>query len=210
MKKWLLVLLLICPFVVKAECNKEKHQEYVKLASNITYDNNYSKSHGTFTIVVYNIFNGMHIEYKGEKYKPNSDNEVTITGVEGGTKVQLEVYGNDGCEQISRIIVDEPFFNRYYGSEKCKPYIDKLVVCSSQFTSVEVTESILDKAIYNYTHDISQKTDKDKEEVVELTLLAKVREFLLEWGIKIVLLILTTGLSVGFYNTKFRKMKHGI
>ena len=210
MKKWVLVLLLICPLIVNAECNKEKHKDYVKLANNITYDNNYSKSQGTYTIVVYNIFNGMRIEYNGDVYKPNAENEVTIANVQGGTKVQLEIYGNDGCEQISRIIIDEPYFNKYYGSTKCKPYIDKLVICSSQFTSTEVTESILDKAIYNYNHDISQKTDKDKDDQTELTFFAKIREFLLEWGVKIILFIVTTGLSVGFYNTKFRKMKHGI
>ena len=142
--------------------------------------------------------------------KYSKQNEVTIANVQGGTKVQLEIYGNDGCEQISRIIIDEPYFNKYYGSTKCKPYIDKLVICSSQFTSTEVTESILDKAIYNYNHDISQKTDKDKDDQTELTFFAKIREFLLEWGVKIILFIVTTGLSVGFYNTKFRKMKHGI
>ena len=209
MKKWLLVLLLLMPFVVKAECNKEKHDEYVKLSSSITYDNNYSKSQAAFTIVVYNIFSGMYIEYGGQTYKPNAENEVTITGIKGGTPVSLDIYGNDGCDQIKRIIIDEPYFNKYYGSDKCRPYVEKLIVCSSQFTSVEVTESRLDKAIYNYTHNISDQTEKN-EEIVELTLFGRIKEFLYNWGLKIVLLLLTIGLSVGFYSTKFRKIKHGI
>ena len=50
MKKVVLMILLMIPFVINAEeCNKDKHKEYINLSSNITYDNNYSKSSNTFS-----------------------------------------------------------------------------------------------------------------------------------------------------------------
>lgn len=209
-KKVILVLLLLIPFMVSAECDKTKHQEYVKLASNITYDNTYSKSAGTFSITVFNIFNGMHVKYGDKTYSPNSDNEVVISGITGGTYVSMDVYANDGCEAIKRINKQEPYYNKYYGSRECVGYEDKLTMCAHQFTSSEVTKSLLDKAIYNYNYNIDQNTDGNNNDGTEASLYTKVKEFLLNWGIKIMLLVVTSVLTWAVCSDKFRKIKHGI
>ena len=208
-KKVILILLLMIPFVVNAECDKAKHQDYVKLASNITYDNSYSKSAGTFSITVFNVLNGMYIKYDGKEYKPNSSNEVIIKNIAGGTYVSLEVYANDGCGILKRINKSEPYFNKYYGSDDCVGYEDKLTMCAHQFTSSEVTKKLLDRAIYNYNNKIKNEP-KEKETEADNTFYTKVMDFLMNWGIKIVLLVVTTVLTWAICSDKFRKIKHGI
>ena len=85
MKKIALVILLMIPFVINAEeCNKEKHKEYINLSSNITYDNNYSKSSNSFTITIYNMFEGMYAKYDKKEYKPGKDNTIVIEKISGG------------------------------------------------------------------------------------------------------------------------------
>ena len=79
MKKLVLVILLLIPFAINAEeCDKNKHKEYINLSSNITYDNNYSKSSNNFTITIYNIFDGMYAKYNDKEYKPGSDNTIIV------------------------------------------------------------------------------------------------------------------------------------
>ena len=212
MKKLILIILLLIPFVVNAEeeCNKEKHKEYLSLADNITYDNQYIKSENRFTITVYNLFGGMYAKYNETVYKVSSDNTITISKIPCGDKVTIDIYGNDNCSPVKRIMVKEPYYNKYYGSEKCKGYEDILLMCHSQFTNIEVSESLIDKAIYNYKHDISQKVTKDDKPEEEETILSKVTVFLTNWGLKILLAVISTILSISLFSDKYRKVKHGI
>ena len=209
MKKVILILLILCPLLVNAECNKEKHQEYVNVSNKITYDNSYSLSASSFTVTVYNIIDGMYVVYNGKKYFPNTENEVTVPKIPEGSNIKLDVYANDGCEQIKRITISEPYYNPFYNSVKCIKYQTELALCANQFTTSPVTESILDKAIYNLENEIDQTTDTRVEETPP-TLYDRVREFMLNWGIKILLLVVTTVLSLAFFSDKFRKVKHGI
>ena len=211
MKKIVLLLVLMLPlFVYADECDKEKHQEFLKLSESITYDNSYSKSANSFTITIYNVFDGMHAEYKDQKYKPLSDNTIIVEDIPCGEKVSIDIYGNDNCSGLKRIVLNEPYYNKYYGSSLCEGYENKLLMCSSQFTSVEVTKSVLEKSIYNYNHNISQKTTKEKVVVKEETLFSKVTLFLRSWGIRIILAIISTILSISLFSEKYRKVKHGI
>ena len=210
MKKILLIILLVIPFVVYADCNRDKHAEYLKLADNITYDNNYSMSAKGFTVTIYNIFDGMYIMFGEKKYSPDADNIVTISNIKGGTNVILDIYANDGCSQIKQIVIMEPYYNTYYGSKDCYGYEDKLTICSSQFTSSEVTKTILEKSKYNYDNVIVQQEDPGAGGDGEPSLIQKTKDFLLNWGVKFLLLVITTAVCLYFYNDKFRKIKHGI
>ena len=209
MKKIIILILLMIPFTINAaECDKAKHQEYLSLSEDITYDNQYTKSSGTFTITIYNVFGGMHAEYNKKKYEVTKDSTIVISNIDCGEKVTIDIYGDDNCGATKRILVKEPYFNKYYGSSLCKGYEEKLLMCKSQFTNVEVTKSVLEKAIYNYNHSISQKTTKDP--VPEETITSKILTFLTTWGIKIVLAILSTIISITLFSDKYRKVKHGI
>ncbi len=213
MKKIVLLILLMIPFIVYADeektCDKEKHKEYISLSEDITYDNNYIKSANSFTITIYNLFGGMYAEYNDKKYKVGSDNTIVISKIPCGEKVSIDIYGDDGCTALKRIVTKEPYFNKYYGSSMCNGYEETLLMCKSQFTNVEVTKSLLEKSIYNYNHTISQKTTKEEVETEE-TMMSKVMTFLTTWGIKILLAVISTILSISLFSDKYRKVKHGI
>lgn len=208
-KRLLLVLLILFPIFINAkECDSKAHADYVKLAESITYDNNYSKSAGTFSIVIYNIFDGMYVKNGKTEYKPNKDNTVTIPDIKEGSTVTLYVYVDDGCGAIKNITVIEKFFNKYYGASVCNGYDEKVNVCSSQFTSSKVTYELVLEAIKNYNGETQSVPEHKVEE--EKTIVQVIVEFFKEWGIKILLVIFTLFITSTLYNIKFRKMKHGI
>ena len=211
MKKIIIIVLLMIPFWVNAkECDKAKHDNFVKLSSGITYDNNYSKASNSYTITIYNVLDEMYVEYDGKKYTPSSNNTIVISKILPGTRLSISIFGDDNCNPIKTLIVNEPYYNKYYGSDICKKYKGKLLMCSSQFTSVEVTKSLLEQSIYNYEHNINQKTDKDKNIEKEESFFGKVTTFMIEWGIKILLSVLSTISSIVLFSGKYRKIKHGI
>ena len=191
------------------DCNTNKHNEYSGYASMISYESSYSKSTSSFTITVNNVIDGMKVVYNNKSYHINSDNSVIIDGIKEGTNMNISVFADDGCDEIRIININIPYYNSYYGSELCSGYEDKIVFCSSQFTSTKTSESLIKDAINNYNNAII--TD-DEEEVVEEeeSFYSKLVEFALNWGIKIVLFIISVVLSIAFYNSKLRKLKHGI
>ena len=208
-KKILLVLLLLIPMVIFAKCDEAKHEEYVKLAPNITYDNDYSKSSDTFSLIIYNIFDDMYVTSGQKKYKPDAENKVTVDNIKPGSNVMLDIYANDGCDQIKSITVLEPYFNPYYGSQDCLGYETKIPVCSAQFTSSVVTKSLVEEAKSNYDNVIHQVVEK--EEVKEDNgIIKQVLDFLKNWGIKILLVVVTIFITSSLFGAKFRKIKHGI
>ena len=208
MKKLVFILLLLVPFFVSAECNYNKHEEYSNFAKNLTYDNTYSKSSRRYNITIYNVINGMYASYDGRKYYPDSENVVTITNVPQGKTAVIDIYGNDGCNPVRVFSISELYYNDFFGSNLCIGYENKIKACSSEFTSSEITEDKLKEIIDNYNNVII--TDKEKEEKEEVTFIEKVKDFMLSWGIKIILFAVTCGIFIPFYNEKFRRMEHGI
>lgn len=215
MKKIVLVLLLMIPFFVNADtkdgkCDQAKYKEYVSLSNNITYDNNYSLSANSFNVTIYNVIDGMEAVYNNKNYKPGKDNTVTIEKIPAGSKVIIQITVGDNCSAVKRILINEPYYNKYYGTQACAGYENILIMCSSRFTSVEVTKEKLEKSIYNYNHNIDQTTTRDKEVVEEETVFSKITSFLTNWGIKIALAIISTIFSISLFTDKYRKVKHGI
>ena len=208
MKKLLLILLICFPFVVDAECNKTKHSEYIEYASRIEYDNSYSKSTNSFNIKLYNVLEDMVVKYDNITYDV-INNEVSITNISQGSTANISIFANDGCSsEIRTISITEPYYNIYYGSQLCEGY-DELALCSSQFTSVKTTEKLIKMAIDSYNNKIDYKEEEKKEDEGP-TLYDKLIDFGLNWGIKILLCIITIVISSAFYNSKLRKIKHGV
>ncbi len=208
-KKILLLILLFPLFISAKECDRVAHEEYLDLAPNITYDRNYSKSNSSFSIIIYNIFDGMYINYSKRTYNPDNENKVTIDNIPEGTNVTIDIYANDGCSQIKQINLKLPYFNQYYGEAECRGYGTKIAECSAQFTTSKVTLKIVQEAKHNY--DDGRYQFHPKEEVEEdNSLFKKIKAFIEEWGIKILLAVVTFFVSSTIYNAKFRKIKHGI
>ena len=202
MKKKLLLLLLFPIFINAKECDKAKHQEYVPIAQNISYENDFVKSTKKFEITIYNVFDGLYINYDGKNYSPNSQNEVVISNIAEGKYVVLNIFANDGCEALKAISIIEPYYNEFYEKSICNGYKDKIPQCSLQFTSSKVTESNVRKAIKNFDNPVDNTPQPDTENE-ELTMLDKIKVFVKEWGIKIGLSVVTILVSSTIYNNKF-------
>ena len=208
-KKVLLIILLFIPFIINAKvCDEAKHKEYEGLASSITYDHKYSKSSGKFDITVYNIFEGMYIKYNGKTIESDGQ-KVVINDVKQGSDVMIYVYADDGCSEIKIITFIEPYYNEYYGTEICKGYEDKLMICSSQFTEAPVTKEVIEIAKENYGKAI-QAPEKEKTEEESHGIITIIKEYIQKWGIKVLLVVLTIFISSSLFSAKFRKIKHGI
>ena len=164
MKKLLLIILLCFPFIVKADCNRNMHNEYVEYASKISSDSSYSKSSGTFKIKLYNVLDDMVVKYKNVEYKVNSQNEVVIEGISEGTSMNISIFAKDGCNEIRIIRINTPYYNEFFESELCRGYEDKLILCSSSFTTVKTTEEMIKKAKENYDRNIISEDEEEKNE----------------------------------------------
>ena len=208
MKKVLLILLLF-PLVVNAACDKDKYQSNIKDANHITYDNNYSESAGLFNITLYAVADNLKVVYNNRTYSI-SNNTVQINNISQGSNVSIDIFGNDGCDQVRTILIKEPFYNSFYKSDICREYEGVLTACSSQFTQTKVTREYLDKVIENYKDVLVAKEEKEEKPVEKVSFREIIEEYFLNWGVKILLALFTTMISVGIYSRKFEKMKHGI
>ena len=112
MKKGLLVLILLFVpiFVLGAQCNTEKHEEYIKYANKITYDNSYSKSSGRFSVILYNVIDGLKVKYNNHYYPKTSDDRVFISDVAEGTEMRIEIYDDENCDVTGVIYIDQLYF----------------------------------------------------------------------------------------------------
>lgn len=211
MKKIILCLLLFVPiFVFAGTCDTTKHQEYINYASKITYDNSYSKSTSRFTVTLYNVIDGLRVKYNNKYYEKSEDDTVTIGFVPEGTSMVIEIYDDEECDISGVIYINQLYFNQFYGSNECVGYENKIRSCTAQFTTIKVTKESLEMAKSNYDNNIVQEKNNVEKPKEELTTLDKITSFMLNWGIKILLLAITCIISIAYYNSKFRKIKHGI
>lgn len=205
MKK-LIVVLLLCPMFISAACDRDLQSTYISYAKDISYETEFSKSQSRFTVRLYNVIDDMTVKYGGKNYQVK-DNEVVITNVKEGTSMQIYVYGKDGCTEPARTIyIDQPYFNEYFGSTICHGYEDKITYCTHKFTDIDVTEKLVKTAIENYEHNMVQVVEPIVEE--PLTTLQKVSQFAKTWGVRIILVLLTSFLTNWYFNDKYIKVKH--
>jgi len=212
MKKWLIVVLLvICPVFLRAEkCEYNKHTEYIEFANRITYEYEYSMGERNFTLKFYNVISGLYFKINKLTYEPDENDVVTISGISEGKTLDIYVYGKDGCNsQVSNINIVLPYYNPYYGTAICQGY-EQLTLCSSNFTPTKATKQMIEKTKETYDNVIIQ--DKDQNETVEdkPSFINKAWDFFVKYVLKVLLVLLSTGLSVLYYNNKLMKVEHGI
>lgn len=212
MKKWLIVILLVMfPMVLKAECNYKKHTEYAEYASRITYEKEYSMGESKFKIQFYNVISGLYFKIDKEIYSPDENDIITLNGVAEGKKLEIYVYGKDGCAaQVSNITVSLPYYNPYYGTDICKGY-EQLTLCSSNFTPTKATKQMIEKTKQTYDNIIIQDKDPEEEQKKNKKSISKiVWDIFVKYVSKVLLALLSTGLSVLYYNNKLMKVEHGV
>ena len=210
MKKTILIIILLCfPFIVNAKkCDDAELKKNMEIAEGITYTNDYNSGRKNYTVTLFGIPKDFYIKYKNKKYTPTK-NSVVIPNVPEGTNLTITVE-NDDCGVLNYIYIEEKYYNNFYGSSKCIGYENKIVSCTDQFTSVKVTEDYLEKAIYNYNNPIITESEKTVEYVPKVNIFDEVKDFAMNWGIKILLVALTSALSITFYSNRFKNIKHKI
>lgn len=220
-KKIILVLFLVMPILVNAKntnstsnCDYSIFIEYQKAAMNIEYETSYSVKDKTFSIKFYNIMKGIYLNHDNTIYSTSEseENEVVVNGLSEGQTIKFAVNSsadNTNCNSSLRILqVTLPFYNTFYGTAKCGEYKNKLTICSSKFLDYKPTEELLDSMIDNYNNTIPTVTPDDPE--VNRTLLDDILDFTVQWGIQILLIVVSSVVTILLFNGKLRKIKHGI
>lgn len=215
--KILIICLFMFPVIIKADtstmnpgCDYKREVELSKLASKISYERVYNKESNTYTVTLYNVISDLYLNYKGIILNGNDKNTATIEDIEEGTYMNVIVYstGSSCYSSLMTIYITIPYFNPFYDGEECEKYEDILTVCSSQFLSYKINAQILKDAIDNYNNKIyNEPAPTDQKDT---SILSGIKDFISLWGMKILLVAVTIGLSVFYYQGKLRKAKHGI
>lgn len=210
-KKVLLLLLILFPLYVNAEdCDRTVFLEYQKAASNIEYETSYSVKSGTFSIKFYNVINNMYLSRESNTYSPNGTTEVVVDGIEQGVNAKFDVSTTaTTCNSsLTSIIVTLPYYNKYYGSSECKDYSNKISICSSKFVNYEPTEELLESMINNYNNGIVPEEPEVPSRTK--TILNDILDFTYNWGIEVLLVVVSSVSTIIIFNARLRKVKHGI
>lgn len=207
MKKILLIVLLFMPFFINAECDRELHKSYITYANDISYDTEYSLGKERFTVTLYNVIDEMKVVYNNRNYTA-VNNEIVIDNVKQGTRMDIRVFAEDGCnESVRTIVINQPYYNTFYGSSLCNDYVNKITYCTHKFTNTEVTEKLIKTAIENYEHEMVP-VEKEPEEDPPLTNFQKISKFATKWGVRILLVLVSAFLTNWYFNDKYIKIKH--
>ena len=207
MKKILLIMLLFMPFFINAECDRELHKSYITYANDISYDTEYSLGKERFTVTLYNVIDEMKVVYNNKNYTA-VNNEVVIDNIKQGTRMDIRVFAEDGCnESVRTIVINQPYYNAFYGSSLCNDYVNKITYCTHKFTNTEVTEKLIKTAIENYEHEMVP-VEKEPEEEPPLTNFQKISKFATKWGVRILLVLVSAFLTNWYFNDKYIKIKH--
>lgn len=213
MKKGLLfILLLMVPmFVFAAEdCNYNKHQEYIKYAGYITYETDYNMGSKTFSITFYNVIDGLSLRIGEKTYTATENDTVVVTGLSEGTNLNVYIFGKDNCKsQAGNIVISLPYYNPYYGSVLCSGY-EEIILCSSRFTSMKASEDLITKMKENYDKTYNQDKKEEEEEKEEFNLTSFLWEIFVKYISKGLLIIVSSGLTLLYFNNKMIKIEHGI
>lgn len=216
MKKKLFIILCLFLMInnVKAECSTSRRNELKALSRDITYETSYSMGNKTFEVTFYNVFPGLLLKYNNNVYNGDfsDDYSVTIKNLSEGEYLTINVIDSEGCnETMNTIFITLPYYNLFFGTQKCEEYVSKLKLCSSKFLSYRLTEEILDDAIKSLDTKIApvEKPDNTKTSTWQ-KIIDTVKTFFTNWGINIIVFIVFGSITVIIFENIYRKVKHGI
>lgn len=212
MKRILIGLLLFFPIVTKAAtCDYSKLNEYNKLSSNVDYEVTRDNSTNKYKITLINVYNDMYAKYKSVTHTANSSNEITISNIDEGENISIQLYAPlaDCDSYLKTINVSTQYYNRMYNDSRCIKYRTILNICKYEYLSYKTNDSLLSSAIKNYENSYTEP-EEVVEEVKEKTFLENMEEFMMNWGVQIILVLLSSIITVSIFRVRYRKVKHGI
>lgn len=195
MNKMKLLLLLLIPISIKAQCTNQDYAKYKELASNI---DNYYEYTDKFNLTIYNLSNELKVKNisNNNTYETQDEfGEIVINGIEPGTQVTLGIYPkNEECQYRMRTIyINLPYLNKYYQDKVCEN--NDNILCSKWVNT----------NAYTYEQFASQVKKQETEEQKEPEEIENERynflDFLGDFYIPILLFIILTG-SIGIHFLK--------
>lgn len=195
MNKMRLLLLLLIPISIKAQCTNQDYAKYKELASNI---DNYYEYTDKFNITIYNLSNELKVKNLNDNNTYATQDkfgEIKINGIEPGTQLTLGIYPNNGeCEYRMRTIyINLPYLNKYYQDKVCEN--NDNILCR-KWTN---TNAYSYEQFVNQVKKETQEEQKEPEKIVDEKY--NFIEFLGDFYIPILLFIIITG-SIGIYYLK--------
>lgn len=221
MKKIVFTLYLLFIFIInlKAEvCSSKEVQKYSLIASNITYKTEFNRETNKFNIVFYNVkdpylFLKISDDYKTYNYLTDGydDEYIHINNLSEGESlvVTVNLYNMECNQPITSMYIHLPYYNPHYNTGKCKQYKGVLTVCSEEFLPIYVNSAMFDEMIDNYNSKYNE-TEEEIETIERISIIKIIKDFLLDYGIKMMLSITTIIVCTIIYRIKVRKIKHGI
>ena len=209
MKKILLVILMLFPLVLDAECTYKEKYELNALASYINYSYDYNRNTELFTITLYNVDEKVEIRYENAVYYPENG-QILIENIAPGSRLSLDVYStiNNECynEYLRVIYISVPYYNTFYGSILCEGHED-LDICNSEFLGYKISNKTFILLLNNDQFSLKEDEEKVEEEIDEVWY-ENVFVFFQDYYIKILVTIVTTVVTVSIYNVLYRKIRH--
>ena len=198
------------PYVNIEDCDYDELSLATKLMKEVNYEINYNEKNETFIVTFYNVVDLIYLEYSDSLYFGDDNNEVVIKGLKEGSNARIKVSTSvSNCNSNStNKHVNVPYVNPYFGSEICVGY-EYLKPCGAEFLGYENNLSIVKSAIDNDNNGIEPDI-KNEGENENTTLFMDMISFIEDWWLKIIIMILVTIITVMIYNSRYRKLKHGI
>lgn len=196
MNKIKLLLLLLIPISIKAQCTNQDYAKYKELASNI---DNYYEYTDKFNITIYNLSNELKVKnINNNNIYETQDKfgEVNINGIEPGTQITLGIYPkNEECQSRMRTIyINLPYLNKYYQDKVCEN--NDNILCSKWINT----------NAYSYEQFVNQVKKEKQEEIKEQEEIPIEEygffDFLSDFYIPILLFIIITGTTGIYYLRK--------
>ena len=215
MKKILFLLLVISPILVHADssCDYKTFDEHSRISNDINYTITYYKESNNYYINFNNVYSGIYLTYNGNNYQGNNKNEVTISEINPGTFMKINVNSSaSNCSPFIRTLnVELGYYNYFYGSSMCEEYIGYLTACTDEFLTYEINYDLLVQMINNYKNGYVEEEKKDKvEEETKVNIFENIQTFIDNYGIQIIMVLLSFLITTAIFRIKFRKIRHGI
>lgn len=151
MKKYIfifaLIILILIPINIKANCNYEDQSALNKLASHVNYDYEYVGGN-FFNVTISNVTNDLKLLYNN-KYYTNLNGKVVLYNLKNNDENNIIIYSTESsrCPNISirTLYIKLPYYNQYSEREECKEY-SSFDVCS-KFVKKQISQDEFEQAI---------------------------------------------------------------
>ena len=181
MKKLLLLILIamIIPVNVKADCDNDEIIRLQKLANNINTNYEYDENTNKFKLTFTNLTSEMIIEDINNNRDYYDDVELVINNLDSGKYTYYVYARNKNCYESELKIknIQLPYLNPYYASKDCE-LIPDYEYCSKwlpKSISYETWKTNISKKIEEL-----KKEEKSKQIIIKESLGDKIKKFITE------------------------------